>query len=373
MPKSALSKLSDKLETLTVPVEEPSEERKDVAQVDESEQRHFKKTKQQDSERHKASPLSRLRPTSEPADEERHIVSQEPEPAKGRASSPLNKLHRDTTDAQAADPADLPEHDPVEEPAKNPPDVDPLPGFDYKKFEESLEENDAETERRERKKAKRAAVASKVVSIVLAVACVYLCFLMYGVINTQYVYDQSGHVVAYRLTPAKLKEQKEFTELKKEYLQARNIYEQVLLLDYRVAMGLENPQLVAAEYNVLLEKQLNSLIIQVRAYEDACPSQYCQVAQSITLWAGGATSAGIRDDQTSLAAYCQFVSSALCDDNADAAANAINAQAACQNRFWKITQNLITIGSTIENADLTDVVKWSPEAFLREHVGAIGG
>lgn len=229
--------------------------------------------------------------------------------------------------------------------------------IDFKKFEEELDLNEKMQARRTARMEKRHAVARKSIMVILILGCVYLIFLIYGAINTQYIYAESGAVVAQRMTVEKIRNLNEFNNIAKEYRQARSLYESVLTLDYRVAAGEEDPLLVAPEYEKLLET-VEKLVIQIQG--DEIEAEYTQINTMLQEWVG-----------TDVAVYCQRMSQAISQNNAEYANQAIQYRQVIYDTFSVITENISKIGDEIEGADISDIKKWSPESYVQENIGAI--
>lgn len=210
---------------------------------------------------------------------------------------------------------------------------------------------------KEAKREKQSKIINKVVSIALIFGCVYIIFLMYGLINTQYIYDKNGQIVPQKLTVDQIKKEHEYNAMLSQYLQARTLYEEILRLDYRIAAGVEEQKLVAPEYEETLE-DVEKLIIQIQALDVS--TNYSQLKSMLIQWV-----------QTDVAVYCQRMSQAISLNNSEYAKQALEYRTIVYNNFLIITENLVTIGSGIEGMNLETVTNWSPEKFVQEHLGAI--
>ena len=96
-------------------------------------------------------------------------------------------------------------------------------------------------------------VFTKVGTALIILLCVYLCFLTYGVVVTEYVYDDDGKVVPQIVTVEDIKKKKEFNKLQDYYLEARRIYEKTLTLDYELGQSADDAVLIASEYSGLVD------------------------------------------------------------------------------------------------------------------------
>lgn len=196
-----------------------------------------------------------------------------------------------------------------------------------------------------------------IATVLIIAGCVYLLFLIYGVFNTTYIYDDNGNIVPQKMSVESIRELDEYKKFEVQYLQARIIYEKVLTLDYRIAAGVEESMVVAPEYESVLD-DVEALSIQLQALE--VPAKYSQLKVMLSAWV-----------QTDVAVYCQRMSEAISQNNAQYAQQALEYRQIMYNDFSLITENLVIIGETVDGADLETIVNWSPESYVRENIGAI--
>lgn len=228
---------------------------------------------------------------------------------------------------------------------------------DYDDFEASVETAEAQTETASKEEDKKNSKHSKIVQILLIIGCVYLIFLIYGAINTQYVYNAKGNVVAQPMSVKEIEAKNDYDKFAAQYRQARTLYEKVLLLDYRIGAGEEDPLTIAPEYEKLLDS-VDKLSIQVQALE--LSSEYTQVLTMLTSWI-----------QNDLAIYCQDMSKAISQNDSSAEETALEYKTIMYNDFSSITQNLVTIGKKTTGADYSDISKWSPEEYVQTQIGGV--
>ena len=236
---------------------------------------------------------------------------------------------------------------------ESPEDYDPL------KDELRMIDEEKEYQLRLAKKNRYKYQLVKVFQVVLVVACVYLVFLIYGALNTNYTYDEKGEVVPVVVPVEKIREQNEFLTVSTQYLQARTLYERVLTLDYRIGMAQstgEDPVLIAPEYEAILE-DISKLSVQMSAI--TVSSRYTQPFNMLLSW--------VKDD---LALYCQYISRAITQNSAADMNQALNYHDSAYSKFRQITQILATLGSTVENSDVESISLWSPEKYIE---GISGG
>lgn len=228
---------------------------------------------------------------------------------------------------------------------------------DEQLLDEELLNQEAIRLHKEEKQERRRERLHKILTIVILISCIYIVFLIYGLLNTNYVYDGNGNVVAQIMSVDQIRQLEDYNKLLAQYHQARALYERVLVVDYRIAAGEEDPLLVAPEYENILD-DVELLVIQLEALE--LPSEYTQTLDMLTSWT-----------QNDIAIYCQNASRAVSQNNAEYAANAEEYQSIMYNDFSIITQNIVSLGSVVEGADIQDVIEWSPENYVQNEIGGV--
>ena len=223
-------------------------------------------------------------------------------------------------------------------------------------YENMLSEDMSHREQQEEKKLKRKKRLYKAVQICLVACCLYLAFLTYGVINTDFIYDETGAIVPRVMTIERIQQLDSYNRLLVQYRQARYLYEQVLTLDYRMAAEIEEPLTIAPEYEKLLTS-VEPLAIQLSALE--VPAEYTQVKNMLLAWT-----------QNDIAIYCQSMSKAISQNNSADADKALQYKSLMYQDFSVITQNIITLGQQVDDADIGDLQKWSPETYIQDTFGA---
>jgi len=235
----------------------------------------------------------------------------------------------------------------------------PIPLEPAESFEEKVDADISLKERKENKNERRKSVFIRTVRIFLVLCSIYLAFLIYGVINTDYVYDDTGRVVPLVMNYNQIKELDSFNKLALQYRQARLLYEQVLVLDYRIAAGIEDPLTIAPEYEKMLSS-IEPLAIQLSALE--VPPEYTQTKNMLLTWT-----------QTDIAIYCQNMSKAISQNSEEHATNALQGRSVVYQDFSVVTQNLISLGSLVDGVDMNDILEWSPEKYIQDTLGAYQG
>lgn len=190
--------------------------------------------------------------------------------------------------------------------------------------------------------------------IFLTVACSYLVVLIYGSFITEFYYNDKGEVAPVIMSVSDISDKNEYNSIVGMYLQTRNLYETLLTLDYRMAAGTEDTMSIAPEYETTLDT-VSSLTTQIDAA--VINSKYTQIKNMLLTWV-----------QTHAAAYCQYMSAAITQNDSNAANEAIAARQVLNDNFQLITQNIVTLGGEIKGYDLTDIENWSPDGFVQQTI-----
>jgi len=223
-----------------------------------------------------------------------------------------------------------------------------------KEIENDFKNIQLDNDRRE----KRWRLSTRVINIALILGCVYMIFLIYGVFVTDYAYNDDGRIKPQVMTVEDIKKEKEFEKLVAQYVKCRMLYEKVLMINYRLGEGTEDPLVIAPEYQALLEKgdvNVSDIAIKLNALE--VDPKYETIKNMLLNWI-----------QNDAALYLQFISGAISNNDADAAVSAIQYKDLMYDDFSKITQNLIAIGDNIKGIDITDVKEWTPESYVDKQV-----
>ena len=209
-------------------------------------------------------------------------------------------------------------------------------------------------QRQEEKSQKHQKIFSNIMSGVLIAGCVYVSILIYGVMVTDYNYNENGEIVPEVVSVQDIKEEKAYDTILYQYLQCRSLYEEVLMLDYRLGKGEEDPLTLAPLYEEKLDT-VSSLSIKTDAL--TVETKYSKVKDMLLSW--------IKND---IAVYLQNMSSAISQNNSETAQNALQDKDRVYSDFSLITQNLVAMGENLQGVDLTDVKQWTPEDYVDEQI-----
>ena len=224
-------------------------------------------------------------------------------------------------------------------------------------FDEKLEALTMDAYNTEQKKLKRDKRNKYLVKAFMCFMCVYMLFLIYGVMVTTYDYDENGNVSAQILSQEDIIHQNEYSDLMSYYIEARNIYEKILILNYRYDQGQEDALDLVPEYETLLE-DVNKLIVQLKAVTPS--KQYSPAYALLISWV-----------DTDIASFLQEISAAISQNNAEHMQNAINDKTRIYNDCHQLTANMISLGEHVKGVSITDLKEWSPEEYLKKEMGDV--
>ena len=204
---------------------------------------------------------------------------------------------------------------------------------------------------------KRKKIFRRISIVLLTAACSYLVVLIYGSFITEFYYDDKGEVAPVVMSVSDISDKNEYNSIVGMYLQTRSLYETLLTLDYRMAAGTEDSMSIAPEYEATLDT-VSALTTQIDAA--VINSKYTQIKNMLLTWV-----------QTHAAAYCQYMSAAITQNDSNAANEAIAARQVLNDNFQLITQNIVTLGGEIKGYDLTDIENWSPDGFVQQTIEGV--
>ena len=235
--------------------------------------------------------------------------------------------------------------------------------FGMQKSEEEIEAEELRESAAEQKREARHLRMVRVMNAIIILGCVYLIMLIYGVFMTEYAYNANGEIEPQILSVEELREKKNFDVIKAEYLKCRKLYEMTLLLDNRIDMQIEDPILIAPEYESLLEKNKNINVSNLANKLQTLPTdkKYEQIKSMMIEW--------LNQD---MGYYLSVCSVAYSTGNEDAYASASEYRQITYSDFSVITQNVATIGQSIYGVDMEDILTWTPESYVDEAINGKG-
>lgn len=195
---------------------------------------------------------------------------------------------------------------------------------------------------------------TRIVNIMLITACVYFVFLIYGVAVTDYQYTDDGTIAAQRLSVSDIRNKKGFETVLVQYESCRLLYEQVLMIDYRLGQGEEDPLIIGPEYEELLDTVSN---LSIKTEAATVDTQYTQIKNMLLAW--------IKND---IAVYLQNMSSSISQNNIETANNALQDKDRVYANFSQITSNIVSLGEQVPGVDLTVIKEWTPESYVDKKI-----
>ena len=222
-------------------------------------------------------------------------------------------------------------------------------------FVNTIEESSEKEKKQKRNKALRL-----IYQLGIAAACAYFIFLTYGVIMTDYSYNANGVIEPAIMTVQDIRNKKEYDLIIEQYYNCRSLYERVLVLDYRVSQGIEDPMTIAPEYNALLEDNKNrndvsDLLANIKGMD--IPAKYSSIQNMLQAWVS-----------TDMAEYLQLANDGLSLNDSGILTEALSRRTVIYDDFSIITQNLVSLGESLNGVDLTEMKQWSPEAYVDSYI-----
>lgn len=221
--------------------------------------------------------------------------------------------------------------------------------------EAELEAWEVRKEHATKKQASFSAMRTKAATALLAMACIYIIFLIYGVFVTDYQYVDEGTVNPQLMSVVDIEEKDNFETVLVEYESCRMVYEQVLMLDYRVGQGEEDPLTISPLYTELLEGDVSTMLTKLNGSN--VDPKYNELNNLMYQWL---------DQDT--AQYLQYIAEAITENDYEK----LEAAYACQNSMYSdfsvITQSVVSIGESIKGIDISDIKNWTPEGYMEEEI-----
>ncbi len=230
----------------------------------------------------------------------------------------------------------------------------PIKEKDADLYEEELEKQTLEASYKKQKKEKKDRIMRKVKAVSVICFSLYLVFLIYGALMTNYEYNESGKITPCIMSVNDIKEQKEYNLMLSYYEEAKNIYEDIYMIDYRLSLGDEDPLVLAPEYEAMLE-DISALSVSLSSAEFS--SKYSVIQSLLLTW--------IQDDS---ALYVQNMTSAISTNNQTAANNALQYRSSMYSKFVTITDNIIAVGDSLNGVYTEELAEWSLDNYIYEQI-----
>lgn len=228
------------------------------------------------------------------------------------------------------------------------PEANAMP--DAAAYDQALNNESLQDVAKKAKREKAGAIVRRVVTVILLILCGYVSFLIYGVSQTNYVYDQYGKIQPEVLSVDDLSILNEYETLSQYYLRERVLYEAALKLDYRLAVEPENALTIGMEYNGLLDT-VSKLTTDINA--ESVSTTYSAIKNQLLNWV-----------KTDIAVYLQNMSKAITNNSETDAQHALISRDVVYNDFLTITSNMATLCHNTKGAHNGNIYDWSPEDYV---------
>lgn len=212
------------------------------------------------------------------------------------------------------------------------------------------------------KKERKYQIRNKIFSAMMSLACVYLIFLIFGCLCTDYYYNDDGSIVPEVLSVSDVKEKKQFEKLYYQYINVMTIYKKILVLDYRVANNVTGDYItIANDYEALIE-DIKNVTLKTKAM--TVDPKYEQLKNMLYMLL-------YSEDNSSYSnfnSYCSAMSVALTENSENAANTAITAREDIYNSFSLITSNILEAGENLNGIDMTEIREFNPDTYADEKI-----
>ena len=197
---------------------------------------------------------------------------------------------------------------------------------------------------------KHMSAKSRKKTIIFLIVIGYIIFLIYGVVNSDFVTNDKGVTVPVPKSNKEVKETEEFKVVKSYYLRAQNQYKKILDIDIELSKNPESTKLLATKY----EKELSffdAFITDLHTVDVG--EEYSIVLDELVAWCSN-----------DICVYLQNMSAALSTNNAEKASNALSDRGRTIVDFNTISDNLTAIGNEIRGVDTIEM-NFDPEEYTR--------
>lgn len=222
-----------------------------------------------------------------------------------------------------------------------------------KKPEKKLKEEERKKEEKKREEKvspiqtiKQMSVKQRRKWIIISIVIGYACFLLFGLVSSDFVVDERGIAVPVAKSQSEVKTIEEYKLLKSFYDDAQAKYKEVLDTDIEIANDSSKAKLIATRYEKILS-WYDAYLTQLKAVEVS--TDYAFIKENLVSWAAN-----------DICVYLQNISSAFSTGNQEKLSVALDDRYRTMNDFNVITSDLLTIGETIEGANLTGL-DFNPE------------
>lgn len=197
-------------------------------------------------------------------------------------------------------------------------------------------------------------------NILMSLACVYIIFLIFGCLCTDYQYNEKGVIVPQSLSVSDVREKKKFEKIYYQYLNVMDIYKKLLVLDYRVANNKDGNFIpVANDYEATVSDIKN---VYTKLSATTIDPKYSELKEMLL-------SLLYSEDNSSYAnfnSYCSAMSTALSKNSEKAAATAESARMDIYNYFSLITSNVLKISEDMNGMDVTAIKNFNPDTYAED-------
>lgn len=213
------------------------------------------------------------------------------------------------------------------------------------------DESVAEDTGKERK-IKTDALRAKLKIWLVCIGFIYVIFLIYGVTKTTYHYDDRGYSVPVEMSYSDIKKAEDFKVLTGYYDRCLELYKKVLDIDKKLAENPDSSQLIATEYEAVLD-EIDKYLTQLNAV--SVKSEFSLLKNMLYNWCAN-----------DIAIYLQNIAEALTINSQTKAEQAVSYRIQSKIDFDTITKNYCSVGNNLKGVDMSRYEEWSADEYYEK-------
>lgn len=190
----------------------------------------------------------------------------------------------------------------------------------------------------------------------MIIAAVYIIFLVFGGIVTQFEYDKNGNYGPVKMSYSDLKNKEKFNELLQYYYTVRGLYEDALTYDYKLSLDSSQSITLSSKYNSLISRT-DKVYVKVKAL--STNAEYETLQGLLLSW------------MERFELYSKHMNSALATNDATAGTQALEDRQAVYKLFDTLTANFAGIANNvkgIKSTEIEELKSWTPDKFIYEEL-----
>lgn len=190
--------------------------------------------------------------------------------------------------------------------------------------------------------------------IIFSILIAYGIFLIYGVANSDFIINEDGLTMPVAKSQEDVKDMKEYKLIKSYYTDAQNKYKEILNTDIALAQNPNSQKVIATRYEGYISF-FDNFITQLNGVEIS--EKYAYVKEGLISWA-----------TNDIGPYLLNIGNGISMNNEESKTKALEDRLRCINDFNIITENMVSVSSTIKGADVNGL-DFNPEKYYVQQMG----